>query len=68
MSRLKSLRGNAVLERFCRARLQAGTVDSSTCSPKGERFRWLRRVATQPVNPRPTNLLAFFSSRIGSFR
>ncbi len=68
MSRLKSLCGNAVLERFCRARLQAGTVDSSTCSPKGERYRGPRRVATQTLKPRPTNLLAFFSSRIGSFR
>src|SRR6266704_2011286 len=36
----QSLCGNAIFERFCRARLQAGTVDSSTCSPKGERYRW----------------------------
>src|SRR5712691_10683360 len=36
---LKSLCCNAGFELFCRARLQAGTVDSSTCSPKGERYR-----------------------------
>ena len=39
MSDLKSLCGNLAFERICRARLQAGTVDSSTCSPKGERYR-----------------------------
>ena len=41
--------GNAVFERFCRARLQAGTVDSSTCSPEGECYRGWRGFATQTL-------------------
>src|SRR6266849_9674699 len=44
---LKSLCDNAVFERSCRARLQAGTVDSRTCSPKGERYRGRRGAVTQ---------------------
>src|SRR6266404_2234894 len=43
---LQSLCHIAVFGRFCRARLQAGTVDSSTCSPKGERYSGRRQVGT----------------------
>src|SRR5882762_4649592 len=42
---LQSLCHIAVFGRFCRARLQAGTVDSSTRSHKCERYRGRRQVA-----------------------
>src|SRR6267378_4744296 len=41
-----SLCDNPVFGRFCRARLQAGTISSSTCSPKGERYRARSTVPT----------------------
>src|SRR5260370_5039511 len=41
---LQSLCHIAVFGRFCRAHLQAGSVDSSTCSHKGERYRGRRQV------------------------
>ena len=53
---LQSLYGNLDFRRFCSARLQAGTVDSSTCSSAAadERYRALHRVATQ--TPKPAQL------------
>ena len=50
---LKSLCGNLVFERFCRARLQAGTVDAGRSSPKGERYRGRRRFAAQTLKSGP---------------
>src|SRR5882762_4723251 len=35
--------------RSCRARLQAGTVNSSTCLPKGERYRTWPQVPPQTL-------------------
>ena len=49
--RFKSPRANLELRRFCCARLQAGTFDSSTCSPEGERYKIRPRTATQTLKP-----------------
>ena len=42
----RSVRGNPDFERLCSARLQAGTLDASACSPEGKRYRpWPKVVA-----------------------
>ena len=66
-ARLKSLRGNVVFERFCRARLQAGTVDSSTRSPKGERYRWPARSCHTESEARPPAEMRNFRARRKKF-
>jgi hypothetical protein len=50
--RMKILCGNLDFRRYCSARLQAGTADSSTCSSAAadERYRTRPRVATQTLN------------------
>jgi hypothetical protein len=39
-----NLRASIDLRRFCRGRLQAGTVRASGCSPEGERYN-ARRIS-----------------------
>jgi hypothetical protein len=51
--RFKSPRAKLDLRRFCSARLQAGTFNSSTCSPEGERCKIRPRPATQTLKPLP---------------
>ena len=52
-SGLKSLCENSKFARFCSARLQAGTLESSTCPPEGGRYKNQNRVLTQTLKPRP---------------
>ena len=44
---------NPIFEHSCSACLQAGTVDSSTCSPEGERY--MARVPAQTLSYRKTD-------------
>jgi uncharacterized membrane protein len=53
MASTTSLNRNQDFGRFCRGRLQAGTEDSSTCSPEGERYKGRPQVVTQTLKPRP---------------
>src|SRR6266700_3738461 len=46
---LKSLCENSNSPCFCSARLQAGTLESSTCPPEGGRYMNQNRVLTQTL-------------------
>jgi hypothetical protein len=48
--RLQSLCGNLDIKRFCSARLQAGTADSSTCPPEGRRYTKRNQLEFQPAS------------------
>src|SRR5580704_2665036 len=48
---LRSLCENSKLPRFCSARLQAGTLDSSRCPPEGGRYMNQNRVRTRTLRP-----------------
>jgi len=48
---LKSLCENSRLPRFCSARLQAGTLESTRCPPEGGRYMNQNRVRTQILKP-----------------
>ena len=50
---LKSVWHNLDLSGPCSARLQAGTVGSSTCSPEGERYIDQNRIIQQTPKPVP---------------
>jgi hypothetical protein len=53
MAGLKSLCVNSKVARFCSARLQAGTLESSKCPPEGGRYMSQNRVLTQTLKPGP---------------
>ena len=46
-----SLCENSKLPRFCSARLQAGTLESSTCPPEGGRYMNRNRDRTRTLQP-----------------
>ena len=47
--------------RNCRGRLQAGTANSRSCSPEGERYKSWPQVVTQTLNLGPTKRIGNFS-------